>query len=192
MTQLANKDNIDKSNKNKQQRVWGGAAERRVREGVSGKQSVGTQHPSLRCKARDLTLHPARCARGAAKPGPSPACSQSCRWSWFPSAPGDPDPPNHTGPQGERRRRTETICSGRGARSAPQPYAPLLHLPNPQAPGQPLAGRGGGGAGCRAAWAQKAEPRSTGARSVSRAQCAAEKAGVSPDPEEPRVLARPA
>lgn len=73
-------------------------------------------------------------------------------------------------PTRERTRGAEMLCFGRGARSVPLPYAPLLHLPSPQAPGQPLAGRGGGGAGCRAALAQKAESPGAGARSVSAAR----------------------
>lgn len=182
-----NKDNIDKPNKNKQPHVWGGAAERGVRGGGGGEAECGNAAPEpggarlgkdaglnlasreIRTRSRKARSRPRMFAalpvelvplsrtelrRGTHTHQPTQAHKTACR------------------PTSERTRRAETMCSGRGARSAPLPYAPLLHFPSPQTPGQPLAGRGGGGAGCRAALAQKAETPGARARSVSAAPSA--------------------
>lgn len=48
------------------------------------------------------------------------------------------------GPTRKRSRSAEQLSLDVVARSTPLPCASLLHLPSPQAPGQPFAGRGGG------------------------------------------------
>lgn len=127
-----------------------------------------------------------------------------------PERSGDTDPPPHTHtqahkaarrPASERTRRAEPTGPAEARARLPRPSPPRLSpaLPSASSPAarpQGSAGRGGGGA--RAAPAQKAESRGSGARSVSAAPTAPGRkpAGAqpprspasSPGPARPRAM----
>lgn len=124
------------------------------------------------------TLHPARPARREGKPGLYPACSQSCWWSWL-SSPARDFAGGHrpTTPHRPRKQHTDRRVSAHAARCGsapaersarrPSQALPSSTSPVPKPQGSRAPGGAGGGAGCRAALAQKAESGGAGARSES-------------------------